>query len=270
MSYLDNIETTPDDRPVICTITGDAGMGKTRFANTFPRPIFIRVEDGLQSIPRDIRPNAFPVVQSPNDVYAAMNALLKEDHGYKTLVIDSVTQLDTLFTDHILANDPKKPNTLAQAHGGYGAGYQALSGMHGRVRKGAEMLNKLRGMHVVFIAHAETTTIELPDQDPYTRYDIRIHKKSVSHYVDNVDLVGHIKLETFTRGEGERKQAVSDGTRLLVCYAAAAQVSKNRYGIEDDLILPLDTNVLVDYIPTLEQNEKLAQPETETEESVKV
>ena len=251
MSILSSIEK-PQDRSVICTITGDAGLGKTSLAATFPNPIFIRAEDGLQSVPAESRPDAFPLLNNVDQLWEQLTALIKEEHQYKTLVIDSVTQLDTLFSNWIVDTDPKKPRTIAQALGGYGAGFQALSSLHGRVRKAAGLLNEQKGMHIVFIAHAETTTIELPDQDPYTRYDIRMQKKSVSHYVDNVDLCGFLKLETFTQGDGERKKAISDGTRLLVTYATAANISKNRYGITRDLIVANGQNPLINFIPSLQ------------------
>jgi len=250
MSLLGSIEK-PQDRPVIATITGDAGLGKTSLAATFPKPIFIRAEDGLQAVPLESRPDAFPVITSSEDVWEQLTALIKEDHQYKTLVIDSITQLDTLFVNHIVETDPKKPKSIAQALGGYGAGFQMLSSLHGRVRKAAGILNERKNMNIIFIAHAETETIELPDQDPYTRYNIRMQKKSVSHYVDNVDLCGFIKLETFTQGDGERKKAVSDGTRLLVTYATAANISKNRFGITEDIIVTPNVNPLIQYIPLL-------------------
>lgn len=250
MSALDSIGK-PADAPIICTISGDAGTGKTRLAATFPKPIFIRAEDGLQSVPQEDRPDAFPVLSDQQQVWDQIKALLQEEHDYKTLVIDSVTQLDTLFIQHILASDPKKPASMAQAMGGYGAGFQVLSGMHARIRKAAGMLRENKGMHVVFIAHSETSTIELPDQDPYTRYDIRLHKKSVQHYVDNVDLVGFMKLETFTTGDGDRKKAISDGTRIMTCYTTAAHVSKNRFGIKQDLHVDEGSNPLTEYVSTL-------------------
>jgi hypothetical protein len=181
-----------------------------------------------------------------------LTALINEEHDYKTLVIDSVTQLETMFGDHVLQNDPKKPKALQQAMGGYGAGFTAVSALHGRVRKAAKLLKEKRGMNVVFIAHSDVSTIELPDQDPYSRYDLRLHKKSMPHYVDNVDLVAYLKLETFTTGEGERKKAISDGTRVAVCYTAAAQISKNRYGISEDITVAAGENPFVQYIPTLE------------------
>ena len=250
MSILSSI-AKPQDRPILCTITGDAGLGKTSLAATFPSPIFIRAEDGLQAVPKALRPDAFPVITTIDNLWEQLTSLIKEDHQYKTLVIDSITQLYTLFMNWIVDTDPKKPRTIAQALGGYGAGFQALSSLHGRVRKAAGILNEVKGMNIVFVAHADTETIELPDQDPYTRYNIRMQKKSVSHYVDNVDLCGFLKLETFTQGDGDRKKAISDGTRLLVTYATAANISKNRYGITEDLIVTAGQNPLINLIPSI-------------------
>lgn len=242
--------TKPKDRAVIATITGDAGVGKTRLAATFPNPIFIRAEDGMQSIPADQRPDALPVIEKVAQLWEQLTALVQEDHNYQTVVIDSVTALERLFIQHVVDSDPKQPKSINQAIGGYGAGMRAVGAMHQRIRKAAGILNT-RGIHVVFIAHADTVTIELPDQDPYTRYDLRLGKHSVPPYVDDVDLVGYLRLETFTKGDGERKKAISDGTRQLVTYTSAANVSKNRYAITEDLIVPEGENPLVEFIPTL-------------------
>ena len=129
MSILSSI-AKPDDRSIICTITGDAGLGKTSLASTFPSPIFIRAEDGLQAVPSESRPDAFPLLSNTDQLWEQLTALIKEDHKYKTLVVDSVTQLDTLFTNYIVDTDLKKPKSIAQALGGYGAGFQALSSLH--------------------------------------------------------------------------------------------------------------------------------------------
>lgn len=250
MSSILSLAKKPENRPIICTITGDAGVGKTRLAGTFPTPVFIRAEDGMQSIPEGERPDAFPVIADPKDLWDQLTALINEEHDYKTVVLDSVTALERLFIQHVVDSDPKKPKSINQALGGYGAGLAAVAAMHQRVRKAAGLLNN-KGIHVVFIAHADTNTIELPDQDPYTRYDLRLGKRSTAPYVDDVDLVGYLKLETFTTGDGERKKAISDGTRVLVAYTTAANVSKNRYHIADDLEVPEGKNPLIDYVPTL-------------------
>lgn len=240
----------PANRAIICTITGDAGIGKTRLAATFPKPVFIRAEDGMQSIPESERPDAFPVISDVKELWDQFTALINEKHDYKTVVIDSVTALERLFINYVVETDPKKPKSINQALGGYGAGLAAVGAMHQRVRKAAGLLNA-KGIHVVFVAHSDTTTIELPDEDPYTRYDLRLGKRSTAPYVDDVDLVGYLKLETYTTGDGERKKAISDGTRILVAYTTAANISKNRYHISEDLTVEEGKNPLVDYVPTL-------------------
>ena len=250
MSILAKI-SKPADRPVIVTILGDAGMGKTSLAASFPNPIFIRAEDGLQAIPLETRPDALPLLSGADDLWEQLQALITEEHNYKTLVIDSVTALERMFIQYVIDSDPKKPKSINQAMGGYGAGLSAVATMHQRVRKAAGILNERKGMHIVFIAHAETETVELPDQDAYTRYSLRLSKKSVAPYVDDTDVVGFIRLRTFTMGDGERKKAISDGTRELVCHATASNVSKNRYGIVEPLEVSNGINPLTSHIGSL-------------------
>ena len=249
MSILEQI-SKPKNRPIVATIIGDAGLGKTSLAATFPKPIFIRAEDGLSSIPELLRPDAFPRLHSVQDLWEQLAALVKEDHEYNTVVVDSVTALEVLFVDHVIDSDPKNPKGIQQAHGGYGAGRDMVSSMHRRLRKAAEMLVD-RGMNVVFVAHADTVRIEPPDADPYTKYTMRLHEKSMQPYVDNVDLVGFLRLETFVTGDGERKKAISDGTRQLVCHAVASNVSKNRFGITEPIEVKLAENPLAQYLPQL-------------------
>lgn len=250
MSVLSTV-AKPQDRPIIVTVCGDSGMGKTSLAATFPNPIVIRGEDGLQSIHADQRPDAFPLLQKVDSLWEQLTALLQEDHDYKTLVIDSVTALERLFIQHVIDSDPKKPRSINQALGGYGAGLSAVASMHQRVRKACGFLNERKGMHVVFVAHADTEVIELPDQDPYTRYSLRLGKKSMAPYVDDSDIVGFLRLETFTTGDGERKKAISDGTREIITYATAASVSKNRFGITEPLKVSAGENPFVGIVGSL-------------------
>ena len=251
MSVLDSI-SKPGDRPVLVTIMGDSGTGKTTLAASFPRAIVIRAEDGLQAIPGDHRPDAFPNLDGSVDaLWAQLKALIHEEHRYETLVIDSVTALERMFIQSIIDGDPKKPRGIQQALGGYGAGRDAVSSMHARVRKAAGILADKRGMNTVFVAHADTARMEPPDDDAYMRYTLRLHEKSMPAYVDDVDVVGFLKLETFTTGEGERKKAISDGTRVLITYATAASVSKNRFGITEPLTVLPGVNPLTDYVPCL-------------------
>jgi hypothetical protein len=228
-------------------------MGKTSLAATFPNPIFIRVEDGLQSIQEGSRPDAFPKPKTIEDVREQIKTLIREEHDYKTLVIDSVTALDTMLITEIVASDPKSPSTINQALGGYGAGLSALAAKHHGIRKACGILSDKKNMNIVFISHADTETIDLPDTDSYTRYSLRLNKRSVSPYVDESDLVGFLKLETFTReNDNGQAKAMSDGTRVLVTYATAANISKNRYGITENITVTEGENPLTNYVKVLQ------------------
>ena len=237
------------------TIYGGAGIGKTNLAATFPKPIFIRFEDGMQSIPSTSRPDAFPVAHSFSDATSQLMALLNEEHDYKTLVIDSITKAERIFIEEIVRGSSKSSTNefdnkaLAKAGGGYGAGYQILSNYHQRLRNACGMLAERKNMNVVFIAHAEIETIDLPDAPAHNRFGLKMNKQSMAHYVDDVDLVGFLRLETFVMTDDNKKaKARTSGERILQCTTAASSISKNRMGIVDDITVQFGINPLVNYI----------------------
>lgn len=271
MSVLSTI-STPAERPPIITICGDAGTGKTSLAASFPKPIFIRAEDGMGSIPAHERPDAFPLLHDAADIWPQLMALLQEQHEYQTVVVDSVSRLEEFFIREILEKDGRAKG-INQALGGYGNGAAAVAAMHARVRKACGLLNERRGMNVVFISHADLETMRLPDTDDYNRYSLRLMAKSLAPYVDDVDLVGFVRLVSALRGDdGDRKKIISNGDRELICYATAASVSKNRYGITEPLDCPPGVNPLAELLPIAglepapKKPRKAAKPEPEPEE----
>lgn len=252
VSSLKDMLSVPEDDPVILTLIGEQGRGKTTCGATFPNPVFMRVENGVKTLPFEKRPQCLYEIDSVEDVWDQLKALINDEHDFKTLVIDSVTALDDLFINHVINSDPNKPKGLNQAYGGYGNGGDAVANMHGRVRKACEVLRKKRGMHTVFISHAKVTTIDLPDQEPYSTYTSKLLGKSQVHYIDNVDLVGYIKLKTIVRGDkNQTKKALSNGDLVIDCTMTANNISKNRYGIKELLPLEEGVNPFIGIIPTL-------------------
>lgn len=248
MSVLSSV-TVPETGPQIITICGDAGTGKSSLAATFPKPIFIRAEDGVARIPSAFRPPALPVIGEAEQVWEQLTALIHEPHEYQTVVIDTVSALDRIFVSHIMKVD-SKAKSLNAALGGYGAGFNMLASMHQRVRKGAEFLRQKRNMNVVFIAHAEVDRVSPPDGDDYSRYSLRMtHAKSLPPYVDDVDAVGFLRQEIFLKGDAdERKRAISTSGRELVCHLTASNVSKNAWGVTDPIPVILGQNPLAQFI----------------------
>ena len=241
--------SVPDAGPQIITFCGDAGLGKSSLAATFPKPIFIRAEDGVARIPQAIRPAALPPIRSEDQLWDQLKALVHEDHYFKTCVIDTVSAADRMFVQSILKQD-SKAKSLNQALGGYGAGFSALAAKHQQVRNAAEMMRVKKGLTVVFLAHTEVGTMRLPDMDDFSRYSLRItHDKSLPPYLDDVDAVGFLRQRIVLRGDDdERKKAVSDETRELVMHVTASNVSKNPYGITEPIEVKLGENPLAEYV----------------------
>jgi hypothetical protein len=231
---LKKLERPRGQRPIIATFFGEGGMGKSTLAAMFPKPVFIRTEDGTASLAGNDEVMLFPLVSSSQEVLDQIEALATQEHDFKTVVIDSITQLATLIEHEIVAADPKA-KSINQAGGGYGAGYNTAAEKHRQVREWAGALAYERGMNVIFIGHADTETLDLPDFDPFARYTVRMHKKSLPHYTDNVDLVGLIRLKTYVRGDGDKKRAISTGDREIICFPQASSVTKNRFNITQPL-----------------------------------
>lgn len=245
--------TKPHSKHRLFTIYGGAGIGKTSTAATMPSPIFIRCEDGLSSIPDNLMPDAFPLVTSSNDIFGQLLTLINEEHGYKTVVIDSVSKLDRIFIEEITKGS-QNAKALALALGGYGAGYQALSAMHQRIRNACQILVDKKDMNIMFLSHADLTTVDLPDSQPFQQYSLKMEKKSQSHYIDDVDFVGFMRLETFVMtDENKKSKARSSGERIIQCASMASSISKNRMGIHDDITVQYGINPLLQYLNNGEQ-----------------
>ena len=244
MPLSDFITPVVHSAPLI-TIVGEAGVGKTTFASQFPNPIFIRAEDGLEAV--NPKPAAMSVLASGDEIFQQLAALVTEEHNFKTVVIDSVTKLNSLFEKDVVDSDPKA-KSINTANGGYGAGFTAVAEKHWRVKRAADALRK-KGIAVIFIAHADIEKIDLPDLDPYSRYSVRLHKKSIAPYTDDVDLIGYLHSKVFVRENGK----VTDANQLVLsCTRSASHISKNRYGITTEL--PLDFNELAKHIPFYSAN----------------
>jgi GTPase SAR1 family protein len=245
---LKTLSKPSGQRPIICTLFGEGGMGKTTLAAMFKSPVFIRTEDGTASLAGNDNVSLFPLATSTQDVLDAIEALATQKHDHKTLVIDSITQLGTMIEAEIVAADPKA-KSINQAGGGYGAGYSTAAEKHRQIRDWAGSLAYEKGMNVIFIGHADTEILDLPDMDAFARYTVRMHKKSIPHYTDNVDLGGLIRLKTFVRGgDGDKKRAISTGEREIICHPQASSVTKNRFNISEPLAFTFDRNPFADFV----------------------
>lgn len=246
-SILDEAKK-PVDTPIIVTIYGQPGTGKTSLACTLPRPVYLISSPG-ESVPRDLpdslRPATIGTTDSVEKLWQQTEALVREKHKFRTIVIDSVSGFDALFADHV--TQKSGADSLARANGGYGAGYSAVLQLHTRLRRDAELL-RARGRNVVFLAHSQLKQIEPPDSDSFSQYSIMLGEKFVGPYINAVDLVGFLREKTaVTARDGSHNRAVSVGWRELIAHTNPAAVTKNRLGITEALSVERGVNPLAGF-----------------------
>lgn len=159
------------DRAQRVIVYGPEGVGKSTLAAGLPAPIFLDTEDGTShlDVPR-------VVCQSMGDVLDAVCALLKEEHGYRSVVIDTIDWCESMMVAAVVAeaNNPKIKNI---EDFGYGKGYTVLAKY---AQDFLGVLNSLvaRGLHVVLLAHSRRVKVELPDSvGSYDKYELKLTKQ---------------------------------------------------------------------------------------------
>lgn len=217
--------------PRIC-VYGGHGIGKSTLASQFPAPIFISTEDGLASL--DV--TSFPRAETIDDIESNIRTLIKEDHEFKTVVVDSVDWLvEPLITSDVEGkHDPKD---LA-----YGKGQMMIAEAFREILGGLDVLRKKKDMNVVLIAHAAVVKYEDPRSEAYDRYQPKIPNRCnalLQEWVDVLAFAGfRVLIKKDDAGFGNKtNRGITTGERLLHLVENPAYVAKNRYACPDTIAM---------------------------------
>ena len=214
-------------KPLIITIAGEPGMGKTTLASTFPKPAFIKTEDGTRSI------QGRNFVET--DLCNSMNSVIKAfdtailDSSINTIIVDSISSLEKIVVEEIIAKDGRA-KSINQAFGGYGNGQQMVGHAMGELRKKAQQA-QIAGKNTVFISHTRIHEVQSVDTINYNKITLQLMKPSLQHFVNEVDMVAFIRLVIDVADDDNDRVGVSTGDREIVCHTTASYDSKNRMGI---------------------------------------
>lgn len=242
-------------------IYGPPGMGKTTLANEFPDAVFLQVEDGT---PGDIELDSFGHLTEYDQVIEAIGALYAEEHGYRTVVIDSLDKLEPLVWSATCAAN--KWESIESP--GYGKGYVAADVFWRELVEGLTALRRDRGMNAVLIAHSVVERFDDPRTSSYSRYDIRLHKRAQALIEDDADVIAFINQEATIKGEDvgfnkTRTHAEGGAIRWIYLEGRPSLNSKNRYGMPPKVQFKKGEGykVMAPYFPNVEAVPE--QPATE-------
>lgn len=231
--------TTRNSLPPRVVIHGDGGVGKSTFAASSYKPIFLPFEDGLDGLEVD----AFPRLASYQDAIDAIASLAQDKHEYGTAVVDSLDWFEPLVWAQV-ARDAGKSSIEDIP---YGKGYAEALPLWRKFLDGLNYLRETRGMAVILIAHSQIKRFEAPDSEPFDRYEIKLHKGANAMVREWGDIIGFAHHETAikkdTNGFSTRARGVATGRRMLRVVETPACVAKNRYTLPD--VLPLSWDALM-------------------------
>jgi len=202
LARLKNKVTGIEDIPNTSNILlyADAGMGKTTAAALSPKPLIINSEGGTLSLNRfkkfhkqlDIKVMRPDSIQDLQDIFWYLKS---GDHDRKTVIIDSLTEIQTLSMDEILA-DPKRD----AKHDKDTPTLQDYGKNTNRMRKLVRTFRDL-SMNVVFTCLAGETKDE---EDGSIKIGPELMPKLGNDVMGYVDVVGYMfassnKEETFRK-----------------------------------------------------------------------
>lgn len=210
-------------------VYGVEGIGKSTFAAGAKNPVFILTEDGLGSLAVD----HFPVAKTAADVLDAIATLIKDDHDFNTVVLDSVDWLDNLiWTDVEATHDAKD---LA-----YGKGAMIVAERWRDVLAGLNHLRNEKSMCVILIAHTQIKRFDSPEVEPYDRYQPKLQERSSALIREWCDAVLFANYKTIVKKDDlgfnkTNNRGVTTGERLLFTSERPAYMAKNRYSLPESL-----------------------------------
>ncbi len=232
MSGLSRIQKGVRKMPRRCLLYAVEGIGKSTFASLSNKPVFVPTEEGLN----DIDCESFPVATHFDEFVDNIATLIRDEHQYQTVVVDTLDWLERLIFQKVC----KEKNVKSIEEIGYAKGYKFALVHWERVISGLGILRNDKGMMVIMLAHSQVERFEAPDSDSYDRYTPRLHKLAsglVREWSDEVFFATYkVSVKKEDKGFNQKRgMGVDRDERVMKCTEKAAHMAKNRLGMPDEL-----------------------------------
>ena len=233
MTVLQHVVSGRRFKPPRIIVYGPEKIGKTTFLAEMPRPIIIQTEDGADNIDCD----RLPKCETYSELMMYLEGLLKEEHKYKTIGLDSLDWAEKLIFTRVAEDEGKDDIEKI----GYARGYKLALKYWADVLAMIDRVMNERNMAFCGICHSSIKEFHNPDGENWDQFNLNLHKNSVETVKQWADAIMFCNYKVFTKttGEGFAKEvkAISGGPAPRVMYANArpAFVAGNRYGLPDEI-----------------------------------
>lgn len=238
---MGKIQSGKSMKPINVLLFGVEGIGKSTFAANAPSPIFLGAEEN-----DELEVSRFPRCDEWEQFINYLNALIKEDHNFKTVVVDTIDSVETLLHKKILDSD--KASSMSKARGGYGAAYTEAANEMVEVRRRLAKLRDEKGMNVIILAHAQKTKFEEPLHGiNYDTYEMKIDKRVAPLFKDWVSSILFANYVTHkTKNDSGKEYLIGIGERKILTEKRPGHDGKNRFNLPYEI--NLDWNEFISYV----------------------
>ena len=231
---LSKIRRQKRRRPIFGLLYGPPGVGKSTFGASLPEPLVIGVERGLDQISvdkLDEPPKTFA------EFYGWLDWLAREEHSFKSIVIDTIDALELLMFNRIIEEGGPNCKTLEAYGGGYNKWISRERELWtGVVTKLTEMSERF---NILLIAHSQVKNqIDPILSGSYDQHQIKIQEKSAAIIKQSVDLILFANLDVSLSKESPKARkgrGLVSGDRVLYTQPITGAEAKNRYNLESPL-----------------------------------
>ncbi|MBX9760666.1 MAG: ATP-binding protein [Beijerinckiaceae bacterium] len=224
---LKDLKSAGSTLPPRILLHGVAGIGKTSLAAEFPDAVLLDTEEGA---PMGMSIPSSGLQTSYKGVVDFMGALAQQEHAFKTLIIDSLDGLEPLIWRETCVRNGGWESIETP---GYGKGYLLADATWLEFVAGCDYLRRERGMTIIWIAHSAVDRFDAPGAQPYSRYDLRLHKRGSAIMTDRADHIFFVNTKTDVKEvevgfNKKHAHAEGGGARWIFTDARPAFIAKNR------------------------------------------
>lgn len=237
LDFRTAIRKGPSVKPPRIVMIGVEGVGKSTAGAGMENPIFLCGEDGLVGTQFAETPSYSPTTW--DEVMAFLEWLrTSTDHGYKSLVVDTVDWIEPLLFKFLCLRDNK--DSIEDY--GYGKGYIVAAEEFRRFLYLLDEVNK-RGVAILLLAHTHIKAFNNPIGENYDRYEPKVTKQIAGMIKEWADAVLFARFQVFTtKGKGQSKAKGFGGQeRVVHTMHSAGWDAKNRYGLPEEMPLDMET-----------------------------
>jgi len=216
---------------------GPEGGGKSTWASDSDKPIFLCAEAGTKKLDID----RLPQPDQWADVLDATDLLAREQHDYRTFVVDTLDWVEQILHRHVATRN--KVTSIQDLD--YGAGYTEAMGEWRKLIVALDALVTRKNMHVILLGHSFVEKYNNPRGPDYDRFAPVLHKGKAQasasdlfrQWVDFLLFATH-DVAIMKESKWAPSKAVGVDRRFVYTTGSAAFAAKRRDHLPDQL--PMD------------------------------